>query len=152
MLQCIFVVAASKSLALSQREPKMREGFLSSTILIAVMIASSSGATIRYSHPPAVQRPLWSSLHGLKPGTGSKEFDGDLDIINRTFKFPLQRMSWENRVSSLVAIWETSMSRTKSLYSSGTREEAAQALCVDHLCTWHDSFSFCWIILITKDG
>lgn len=52
MLQCIFVVAASKSLALSQKEPKMADGFPSSTILIAFMIASSSGATIRYTTLP----------------------------------------------------------------------------------------------------
>lgn len=142
MLQCIFVVviAASKSLALqvyfSQNEPRMREGFLRSAILIAFMIASSSGPTIRYSHPPTVSRPFWSSLHGLKPVTGSKKFDGYLDAINWTFKLPLQRVSWENRVSSLAAVWETSMSRTKSLYSSGTREDAiAQALGVTHLCT-----------------
>lgn len=65
-----------------------------------------------------------------------KEFDGYLDATNWAFKLPLQRLSWENRVSSLAVVWETSISKTKSFYSLGTREEAAQALCVDHLYTW----------------
>lgn len=132
----IFVVAASKTLALSQKEPKMREGFLSSIILIALMVASFSGASILCSHPSAGPRPLWSSTHALKPATGSKEFYGYLDTINRTFKFPLQSIARENRVSSLAAIWETSMSRTNSLCSSATREEADQVFCLDHLCIW----------------
>lgn len=95
------------------------------------MIASSSGATICYTTLP----PYRALVVSAWTQTGNrKEFDGYLDATNWAFKLPLQRLSWENRVSSLAVVWETSMSRTKPLYSFGTREEAAQALCVDHLC------------------
>lgn len=100
-------------------------------------------------HPPAVPRPLWSSLHGLKPATGRNSMATWMPLIGllnfhcNVYPGKIECHPWQ---------WfGKHRCQEQSPCTHLEREKRQPKPCVLTICVY-DSFSFCWIILITKDG